>query len=145
MSEVSLTPGASPKQQGTSEVGRSLVRTDARAKVTGEALYPADLVMPGMLHAKILFAGRPHARILSIDCREAEALPGVVAILTARDVPVNEHGLQTPDQPVLCGLGSAKASADVVRWVGDQVALVVAEAVCEPMENEMDLPERNAP
>jgi CO/xanthine dehydrogenase Mo-binding subunit len=104
-----------------------VVRVDARAKVTGEALYPGDLAMPGMLYAKILFAGRPHARILSIDTREAEALAGVVAVFTARDVPVNEHGLQTPDQPVLCGPGSSKPGADVVRWVGDQVALVVAE------------------
>jgi CO/xanthine dehydrogenase Mo-binding subunit len=108
-------------------VGHSFPRIDARAKVTGEAKYPADFSMPGMLHAKILFAGRPHARILSIDPSEAEKVPGVVAIFTAKDVPINEYGLQTPDQPVLCGPGSAKPGADVVRWVGDQVALIVAE------------------
>jgi CO/xanthine dehydrogenase Mo-binding subunit len=99
-------------------VGQSIPRVDARAKVTGEARYPGDFSMPGMLHAKILFAGRPHARILSIDTAEAERVPGVVAIFTAKDVPVNEYGLQTPDQPVLCGPGSAKPGADVVRWVG---------------------------
>ena len=108
-------------------VGKSIPRVDARAKVTGEALYPGDFSMLGMLHAKILFAGRPHARILSIDTTEAEQVPGVVAIFTAKDVPVNEYGLQTPDQPVLCGPSSAKPGADVVRWVGDQVALIVAE------------------
>jgi CO/xanthine dehydrogenase Mo-binding subunit len=108
-------------------VGQSATRVDARAKVTGEALYPGDLAMDDILHAKILFAGRPHARVLSIDVSEAEALPGVVAVLTARDVPVNEYGLQTPDQPVLCGPGSSKPGADVVRFVGDQVALIVAE------------------
>lgn len=108
-------------------IGKSVPRIDARAKVTGEAMYPGDFSMPGMLHAKILFAGRPHARILSIDTSEAEKVPGVVAIFTAKDVPVNEYGLQTPDQPVLCGPGSDKPGADVVRWVGDQVALVVAE------------------
>ncbi|TET51382.1 MAG: aldehyde oxidase [Anaerolineales bacterium] len=81
-----------------------------------------------MLHAKILFAGRPHARIIAIDTGQAEALPGVVAVLTAKDVPVNEYGLQTPDQPVLCGPGSTKPGADVVRFVGDQVAVVVAES-----------------
>jgi CO/xanthine dehydrogenase Mo-binding subunit len=100
---------------------------DARAKVTGEALYPGDFSMPGMLHAKILFAKRPHARILNIDTSEAEKVPGVVAIFTAKDVPINEYGLQTPAQPVLCGPGSAKEGADVVRFVGDQVALIVAE------------------
>jgi CO/xanthine dehydrogenase Mo-binding subunit len=108
-------------------VGQPTVRVDAHAKVTGEAKYPGDLVMEGMLHAKILFAGRPHARTLNIVTAEAEAVPGVVAIFTAKDVPVNEYGLQTPDQPVLCGPGSTKPGADVVRFVGDQVALVVAE------------------
>ena len=108
-------------------VGQSITRVDARAKVTGEAKYPGDFTMEGMLHAKILFAGRPHAHILQIDASEAEAVPGVVATFTAKDVPVNEYGLQTPDQPVLCGPGSSKPDADVVRFVGDQVALIVAE------------------
>ena len=93
----------------------------------GGGAYPADLVMEDMLQAKILFAGRPHARVLAIDTTEAEAVPDVVAILTAKDVPVNEYGLQTADQPVLCGPGSTRPGADVVRFVGDQVALVVAE------------------
>jgi CO/xanthine dehydrogenase Mo-binding subunit len=109
-------------------IGHSIPRVDARAKVTGEALFPADFSMPGMLHAKLLFAGRPHARILALDPSEALATPGVVAVLTARDVPVNEYGLQTPDQPVLCGPGSTKPGADVVRFVGDQVAVIVAES-----------------
>jgi len=108
-------------------IGQPINRVDARAKVTGEAKYPGDLAMEGMLHAKILFAERPHARVLQIDTSEAEAAPGVVAVLTAADVPVNEYGLQTPDQPVLCGPGSSKPGSDVVRFVGDQVALVVAE------------------
>jgi len=108
-------------------IGKPITRLDARAKVTGQAKYPADFFMPDALHAKILFAGRPHARILRIDTAEAKTVPGVVAILTAQDVPVNEYGLQTPDQPVLCGPGSDKPDADVVRFVGDQVALVVAE------------------
>jgi len=109
-------------------IGQSVARVDARAKVTGGAIFPGDLSVPGMLHAKILFAGRPHARILSIDADEARAVPGVVAIFTASDVPVNEYGMQTPDQPVLCGPGPSKPGADVVRWVGDQVAVIVAES-----------------
>lgn len=108
-------------------VGQSINRVDARAKVTGEALFPGDFATPDMLHAKILFARRPHARILNIVTSQAKAVPGVAAIFTAKDVPVNEYGLQTPDQPVLCGPGSSKPVADVVRFVGDQVALVVAE------------------
>jgi len=111
----------------TQVVGQSVPRIDARAKVTGEAKYPGDLSMAGMLHAKTLFARRPHARIVVIDASAAEAVPGVVAVLTARDVPVNERGLQIPDQPVLCGPGSSKAGAEIVRFVGDQIALIVAE------------------
>jgi len=108
-------------------IGQSPPRVDARAKVRGRALYPGDLTRPGMLHMKVLFAGRPHARILSIDTSDAQAHPGVVAVFTAQDVPVNEYGLIMPDQPVLCGPGSDQPDADVVRFVGDQVALVVAE------------------
>ncbi|MEJ5225859.1 MAG: hypothetical protein WHV44_15480, partial [Anaerolineales bacterium] len=87
----------------TNIVGQSVPRIDARGKVTGETLYPGDISMPGMLHLKTLFAGRPHARILSLDTSAAEALPGVVSVFTAKDVPVNNYGLQINDQPVLCG------------------------------------------
>ena len=110
-----------------SPIGQSIARIDAPAKVTGAALYPGDIIYPDMLHMATLFAGRPHARILSVDTTVAEAAPGVVAVFTAADVPVNEYGLQINDQPVLCGPGSGIAGADVVRFVGDQVALVVAE------------------
>jgi CO/xanthine dehydrogenase Mo-binding subunit len=110
-----------------SPIGQSAPRIDATAKVTGAALYPGDIAYPDMLHMATLFAGRPHARILSIDTTAAQLAPGVVAVFTANDVPVNEYGLQMNDQPVLCGPGSGKEGADVVRFVGDQVALVVAE------------------
>lgn len=108
-------------------VGKSVPRVDARGKVTGEAFYSGDLTMPGMLHMKMLFAERPHARVLSIDTSKAEAAPGVAAVYTAKDIPVNEYGLQWQDQPVLCGPGSPKLGTDVVRFVGDQVAVVVAQ------------------
>ena len=71
-------------------IGHSLPRVDARGKVTGETPYSGDLYMPGMLHMKLLFAGRPHARIKWIKTNPAEAAPGVVAVYTAKDVPVNE-------------------------------------------------------
>jgi CO/xanthine dehydrogenase Mo-binding subunit len=119
--------GTIMKTNHFSVVGKSQRRIDAPDKVTGQALYPGDIQMSGMLQMATLFAGRPHARILTIDTSAAESAPGVVAVFTARDVPVNAYGLQIPDQPVLCGPGSAKEGADVVRFVGDQVALVVAE------------------
>jgi len=108
-------------------IGKPAARVDAQSKVAGQALFPGDLVMPGMLHMKILFAERPHARITRLDTSKAEAYPGVVGVFTAKDVPVNEYGLQKNDQPVLCGPGSTNSGADVVRFVGDQIALIVAE------------------
>ncbi len=100
-------------------VGQPLPRHDAIGKVTGAARYPADLIRPGMLHLKTVFAGRAHARIRGIDASAALAHPGVVAVLTAKDVPFNAFGLIDHDQPVLC--------ADVVRFHGDKVAIVAAE------------------
>jgi CO/xanthine dehydrogenase Mo-binding subunit len=111
----------------TSHIGKSIPRFDAYDKVTGKAKYPADFDLPNQLTMKILFAGRSHAMIKSIDISRAERLPGVVAVLTARDVPVNEYGLIMPDQPVLCGPDSTKPYAEYVRFQGDNVALVIAE------------------
>lgn len=100
-------------------IGHSIPRVDALDKVTGRAKYPGDLTQPGMLHMKVLFARRPYARILAIHTHRAEQIPGVVCVLTGKDVPVNSYGLAFNDQPVLCD--------QVVRFEGDQVALVVAE------------------
>lgn len=111
----------------TAILGKSVQKIDARQKVTGNALYPGDINLPGQAYMKILFAGRPHAIIRSVDTRKAEQHPGVLAVFTAKDVPVNEYGLIMPDQPVLCGPGSSKPFAERVRFIGDQVALVVAE------------------
>src|SRR5512142_1335142 len=108
-------------------VGQSFPRSDAHSKVTGQAAYSGDLSMKGMLFMKILFAERPHAIVKSIDTGAAEGAAGVVAVFTAKDVPVNEYGLQIPDQPVLCGPGSSIPHANRVRFVGDQVAVVIAE------------------
>src|SRR5437660_6081673 len=101
-------------------IGASLPRADALGKVTGATRYPADLVRPGMLHLQVVFAQRPHARIKTIDTSAALKMPGVVTVLTASDVPFNAYGLIDADQPVLCG--------EVARYVGDKVALVVAES-----------------
>ena len=101
-------------------IGASLPRPDALGKVTGATHYPADLVKPDMLHLQVVFAMHPHARILSIETGAALEHPGVVAVLTAKDVPYNAFGLIEADQPVLCG--------EKVRFEGDKVALVAAES-----------------
>ncbi len=110
-----------------SRIGVDIPRIDAVGKVTGETFYPSDFDMDGQLWMKIRFSDRVHARITRLDTSKASALPGVVRIFTAADVPVNEYGLVIYDQPVLCGPGSDKVGADIVRCLMDQVAVVVAE------------------
>lgn len=106
----------------------SALRVDATGKVTGDSQYAGDITPENLLHGKVLFSHQPHARMVSMDTSAAEAVPGVVAILTAKDVPVNEYGLILPDQPVLIGLGSSNPHGDVSRWEGDQVAVILAES-----------------
>jgi CO/xanthine dehydrogenase Mo-binding subunit len=107
-------------------IGQSVPRVDAAAKVKGEAVFSSDMVMPGQAYMKMLMAHRPHAIVKRVDTSKAEALPGVLIVLTAKDVPCNEFGYYAYDQPVLCGPGE-KPYTDRVRFVGDRVAAVVAE------------------
>jgi len=105
----------------------SVYRVDAPGKVTGETLYGGDITPDNLLHGKVMFSNQPHARMISMDTTAAEVVPGVVAILTAKDVPVNGYGLGVSDQPVLVGLNSSNPHADVSRWEGDHVAVIIAE------------------
>jgi CO/xanthine dehydrogenase Mo-binding subunit len=107
-------------------IGQSVPRVDALAKVKGEAVFSSDMVMPGQAYMKMLMSHRPHAIVKRIDISQAEAVPGVLTVLTSLDVLSNEFGYYTYDQPVLCG-PSQKPYADRVRYVGDRVAAVVAE------------------
>lgn len=101
-------------------ISRALPRPDAVAKVTGAGIYAADLYFEGMLHAKVLRSAYPHARLKRVDTRRAKMMPGVVAVLTADDIPGRkEFGVHEIDWPLLC--------YDKVRYVGDAIALVVAE------------------
>src|SRR5262245_52366204 len=97
-------------------IGQSVPRVDGIEKVTGKAKFLGDLVIPGMLHGRVLRSSYPHARILSIDTSKAEALPGVAAVLTAADlgevVPIYNG------RPVI--------ASHKVRYVGEPVAAVAA-------------------
>jgi CO/xanthine dehydrogenase Mo-binding subunit len=95
-------------------------RADYLEKVTGEARFASDIVVPGMLHGRILRSTVPHAKIRNIDVSAALAMPGVVAVLTGADLPgINAHwGLYFNDRPVI--------AIDRVRYVGDPVAAVAA-------------------
>ncbi len=114
-------PPLPPVKRPLNAVSRPLPRPDAVDKVTGRGLYADDLYVEGMLHAKALRSRHPHARLLKVATAKARALPGVAAVLTADDVPGRKDcGVHEIDWPVLC--------YDKVRYVGDAVALVVAES-----------------
>jgi len=100
-------------------VGKSAHRLDGVEKATGETKYGQDLFKKSFLCARVLRAAYPHAEIVSIDTHEAKKVPGVLAVITHKDVPgTNMHGLIRRDQEVLC---SRK-----VRYLGDALAIVVA-------------------
>jgi len=101
-------------------LGKSVVRQDVLAKALGQAKYGSDISKPNMLHSKAVLSTQTHALIKSIDVKEAEKVPGVRAVLTARDIPgVNAYGLARQDQQVF--------ASTKVRFMGEPVALVVAE------------------
>ncbi|NLE73898.1 MAG: molybdopterin-dependent oxidoreductase [Actinobacteria bacterium] len=104
-------------------IGRDLPRVDGPDKAAGAALYTDDLRLPGMLHGRLLRSPHAHARIVNIDTSRAAALNGVRCIITGRDIPLVRFGNwrlmpDTQDQHALC--------IDKVRYIGDEVAAVVA-------------------
>lgn len=118
---VAAATPAAPAPHGalTPDGPRWHQRPDMAAKVAGSFPFLTDHRAPGMLIGRILRAAHPHARILSIDTSGAEALPGVHAVVTHRDVPgLNAFGIMWQDQPALC--------SDLVRYTGDAVAAVAA-------------------
>jgi CO/xanthine dehydrogenase Mo-binding subunit len=98
----------------------ALARIDGVDKVTGGATYAADVTRPGMLWGKVLRSPVAHARILSIDAGRAREVPGVHAVLTARDIPEYRIGRSMRDMPVL--------ARNRVRFFGEKVAAVAAES-----------------
>ena len=102
-------------------VGARAFRTDVRDKVLGRGEYCDDLYLDGMAHASAVRSQYPRARVLDIDASAALALPGVLAVLTAEDVPNNKVGHLQQDWDVMIAKG------DITRCVGDAVCLVVAE------------------
>jgi len=118
---VEMAVEVPPTRPPLNVVGRPLPRPDAVAKATGMARYASDIYLPNMLYAKVLRSHHAHARLLSMDTTAARAHPGVVRVITAADVPgAKNHGVIRPDWPVLV--------YEKVRYVGDALAIVVAES-----------------
>ncbi len=101
-------------------VGRDIKRIDALEKVLGRAKFAADYRMDGMLYGVLYRTEMPHAKIKSIDLRAAMSTPGVVKILSYKDIPgKNAFGVLKKDQPYL--------AEDRVRYVGEPILLILAE------------------
>jgi CO/xanthine dehydrogenase Mo-binding subunit len=100
-------------------IGKAIQRVDALDKVTGAAQYTADILLPGLLHAKVLRAGVAHARIKALDTSAAEVMPGVVKVITGRDCRLL-FGTGLWDQPPL--------AVDKVRHAGEAVAVALARS-----------------
>jgi CO/xanthine dehydrogenase Mo-binding subunit len=110
-------------------VGKRLPRVDAKERVTGQAIYPADLELPGMVQAKLLRSPHAHARIRRVDTTRAAALPGVLAIITAADFPKLPLGASIPMGETgydLWMVAQMNMARDKVFWVGQPVAAVAA-------------------
>ena len=113
-------------------VGKRVDKVDALERVTGKAVYGADLFVPGMLHAKVLRSPHPHARIVSIDTSKAEAVEGVKAVITAADLPApndtavsfgGELAISLPD------LQKLTIAHEKVLFDGHAVAAVAATTI----------------
>ncbi|HEV2217047.1 MAG TPA: molybdopterin cofactor-binding domain-containing protein [Candidatus Dormibacteraeota bacterium] len=119
-------------------IGKPFPRVDGGAKVTGQAVYADDVVLPRTLHCKILRSPHPHARIVSIDTSAARRIAGVKAVITGADLPVKFGILPvTQDERAL--------EHEKVRYVGDPIAAVaaideeIAAAACDAIEVEYEV------
>jgi 4-hydroxybenzoyl-CoA reductase subunit alpha len=116
---VKLYGDRAEKAKPLKVLGTRQRKTDGLEKSTGRARYADDLVLPGMLHGKILRSPHPHARIVSINTSAAQALPGVHGVVTGAEMPI-PFGIivWTPDENAL--------ATDKARYIGDAVAAVAA-------------------
>jgi 4-hydroxybenzoyl-CoA reductase subunit alpha len=107
------------QRKGLRVVGKPLIKVDAKAKCIGELKYADDLVLPRMLHTKLLRSSVPHARIVNIDVSKAKAYPGVHAVLLGTDLPTPYGALPVSEDEHPLAIGK-------VRMVGDPVAAIAA-------------------
>lgn len=106
-------------KQAFKYIGKPRPLIDGLEKVTGRAKYTADIAIPGMLHLKLVLAQAANAALNEIDKEEAEQIPGVVAVLTAADLPTYNKLINSRNSAIL--------AKDRTLWVGQPVAVIVAE------------------
>jgi xanthine dehydrogenase molybdenum-binding subunit len=115
-----------PEPQQTGKIGTRLPKYDIEETVLGKRAYVADMKLPGMLHAALVFSPAPRAKINKIDIAAAQKEPGVEKVLVAADVPGDRTiGLIVQDWPLMI------AEGEETRYVGDVLAVVVAETMAQ--------------
>jgi selenium-dependent xanthine dehydrogenase len=111
-----------PEPKSDGKIGKNHPKYNGKNLALGWSKYVADLSFPGLLHAALKLSDHPRAKVLSINTKDAEKHPGVVKVITAKDLPAERHqGLIIPDWPLMVEEG------EVTRYVGDVLAGVVAE------------------
>ncbi len=114
------------------QVGKPLRRVDALGKAVGATVYAADFAMPNMLHAKVFRSPFPSARIAKLDVETARALPGVACVMTGEDTHGAKLNTDLPGQTgraARAGSDAPVLASDIVRYVGEPIALVAAESI----------------
>ena len=113
--------GEIPEEDSDPRLSGSMSRIDAHEKALGSGIYTDDIRIEGMVHASAVRSPSPRIRLLGIDASEAMRIEGVIAVITAKDIPNNIHGHIIPDWPVLIEEGRTSA------YTGDALCIVVAE------------------
>ena len=114
--------GAVPPAPEDWSLGQRVPRVDVREKVTGTGIYPDDVYLDGMIYASAVRSAYPRARVLAIHTEEAKALPGVVGVFTAADIPgQNKVGHLKKDWDTMIAVG------DITHYLGDAICIVAAE------------------
>jgi CO/xanthine dehydrogenase Mo-binding subunit len=144
---MSLDEIRTSKTDELRSVNQPIPRHDAAEKIAGTTRYAGDLAFQGMLHARLVRAQVPSARLTRRDVTVARGLDGVVAVLLGEDVPNNEISVDVPGQTIAVGALKARMhvlATDRVRFHGEPIALVIAEhedilaAACEAVEIEYE-------
>ncbi len=132
MNNVTPKPLPEVNLPALNQVGKPLRRVDALGKAVGATVYAADYSMPNMLHAKVFRSPVPSARITKLDVSKARELPGVVCVMTSEDVHGAKLNTDLPGQTgreARAGSDAPVLASDVVRYVGEPLALVCAESL----------------
>src|SRR5438034_8042906 len=113
-------------------IGRRMRRVEDERLITGRGRFAGDIKLEGLVHIAFCRSGLPHAHIGAIDTSAAKAMPGVIAVWTAHDLPKTADGLSDWGPDDMVARGRPILTRDEVNYVGEVYALVVAEPYTKP-------------